>query len=130
ILAMVSAPSYDPNVLVSGKQRNRAFAKMYQDSSLPLFNRALQAMYPPGSTFKLLGALIGQHEGVIHRGSVFPCAHGFPPMGGKPKCHSHAAVNLPGSVATSCNSYYSYVFREITDQKKFPRYADGYSHWR
>lgn len=130
ILAMVSAPSYDPNLLVSGKQRNRAFAKMYQDSSLPLFNRALQAMYPPGSTFKLINALIGQNEGVINRNTVFPCAHGYPPMGGKPKCHPHAPVNLVGSVATSCNSYYSYVFAAITNQSRFPQYIDAYNHWR
>jgi penicillin-binding protein 2 len=130
ILALISSPGYDPNMLVGGKERARNFSRLYLDSTLPLFNRALQAMYPPGSTFKLIDALIAQNDGVINRFSSFPCNKGYPPMGNKPKCHSHAPVDLVGSVAQSCNSYYSYVFREITDQKKFPNFIDGYNHWR
>lgn len=130
ILALISSPTYDPNLLVGGKERARNFSRLYLDSTLPLFNRALQAMYPPGSTFKLIDALIAQHDGVINRNTSYPCARGYPPMGGKPKCHPHGPVNLVGSVAQSCNSYYSYVFREITDQRKFPHFIDGYNHWR
>jgi penicillin-binding protein 2 len=51
-------------------------------------------------------------------------------MGGHPKCHPHGPVDLPGSIATSCNSYYSYAFRDITSQHKFAKYTDGYNHWR
>src|SRR5688572_29455706 len=59
ILALISAPGYDPNLLVGGKERSRNFTKLYYDSlNLPLFNRALTAMYPPGSIFKLIDALI------------------------------------------------------------------------
>lgn len=131
ILCLVSSPGYDPNELVGGKERSKNFARLYADTlNLPLFNRALTAMYPPGSTFKLIDALVGQDEGVINRSTVYPCAGGYPPMGGKPKCHPHRPVDLIGSVAVSCNSYYSYVFRDITSQKKFPKYIDGYNHWR
>jgi penicillin-binding protein 2 len=132
ILAVISAPSYDPNLLVGGKERAKNFTKLYYDSlNLPLFNRALTAMYPPGSIFKLIGALIAQDDGLIDRNTVYPCAMGYPPMGGKPKCHAHGGgKNLPGSIAASCNSYYSYVFREIVDQKKYPKFKDGYNHWR
>ncbi|MCW3077594.1 MAG: penicillin-binding protein 2 [Bacteroidetes bacterium] len=132
ILALISAPSYDPNLLVGGKERSRNFTKLYYDSlNLPLFNRALTAMYPPGSIFKLIDALIAQNDGLINRSTVFPCAMGYPPMGGKPKCHAHGGgKNLPGSISVSCNSYYSYVFREIVDQKKYPNFIDGYNHWR
>lgn len=130
ILCLISSPTYDPNMLVGGKERNSSFAKLYRDSTLPLFNRALTAMYPPGSTFKLIDALIGQNEGVIDESTVFPCHRGYPPMGGHPKCHSHPAMNLPGSISTSCNSYYSYTFCRIVDQKKYPRFEDGYNHWR
>ncbi|MCE3229354.1 MAG: spoVD [Bacteroidetes bacterium] len=132
ILAVISSPSYDPNLLVGGKERARNFTKLYYDTlNLPLFNRALTAMYPPGSIFKLIGALIAQDDGLIDRNTVYPCAMGYPPMGGKPKCHAHGGgKNLPGSVAASCNSYYSYVFREIVDQKKYPVFKDGYNHWR
>lgn len=131
ILCLVSAPGYDPNLLVGGKERSKNFTKLYYDSlNIPLFNRALQAMYPPGSTFKLIDALIAQQDGLISRSTSFPCHGGYPPMGGRPKCHAHGGVDLPGSIATSCNSYYSYVFREIVDQKKYPKFEDGYNHWR
>lgn len=130
ILCLASAPTYDPNLLVGGKERNKNFARLVYDSTQPLFNRALQAMYPPGSTFKLIDALIAQNDGVIDRSTSFPCARGYPPMGGKPKCHPHGGVDLVGSVAQSCNSYYSYVFCRIVDQKKYPKFVDGYTHWR
>jgi penicillin-binding protein 2 len=131
ILCLVSSPGYDPNLLVGGKERSKNFTKLYYDSlDMPLFNRALTAMYPPGSIFKLIDALIAQDDGLIKRSTSYPCARGYPPMGGKPKCHPHGPVDLVGSVAQSCNSYYSYVFREIVDQKRFPHFIDGYNHWR
>jgi penicillin-binding protein 2 len=131
ILCLISSPGYDPNLLVGGKERSKNFTKLYYDSlNMPLFNRALTAMYPPGSIFKLIDALIAQDDGLITRSTSYPCARGYPPMGGKPKCHPHGAVDLVGSVAQSCNSYYSYVFREIVDQKKYPKFIDGYNHWR
>lgn len=131
ILCLISSPGYDPNLLVGGKERSKNFTQLYYDSlNMPLFNRALTAMYPPGSIFKLIDALIAQDDGLISRSTVYPCARGYPPMGGKPKCHPHGTVDLVGSVAQSCNSYYSYVFREIVDQKKYPRFIDGYNHWR
>jgi len=132
ILCLVSSPSYDPNSLIGGKERSRNYARLEADSiTHPLFNRALTAMYPPGSTFKLIDALIAQHDGLIDRNTWFPCQNGYPPGNGKPKCHPHGGgTDLPGSVAISCNSYYSYVFRAIVDQKKYPEFTDGYNHWR
>lgn len=131
ILCLISGPAYDPNLLVGGKERSKNFTRLYYDTiDRPLFNRALTAMYPPGSIFKLIDALIAQNDGLIHRSTSFPCHRGYPPMGGKPKCHPHGPVDLVGSVAQSCNSYYSYVFREIVDQKAYPKFIDGYNHWR
>jgi penicillin-binding protein 2 len=130
ILALVSAPGYNPNLLIGGKDRSHHFGQLYRDSTLPLFNRALQAMYPPGSIFKIIDALIAQNDNLITRSTSFPCARGYPPMGGKPKCHPHPPVDLVGSIAYSCNSYYSYVFREIVDQRRYPHFIDGYNHWR
>ncbi len=131
ILCLVSAPSYDPNLLVGGKERARNFTKLYYDSlNMPLFNRALMAMYPPGSTFKLIDALIAQQDKVITRTTGFPCHHGYPPMGGHPKCHDNGAGDLPTAIAISCNSYFSYVFCDIVNQKKYPSFVDGYNHWR
>lgn len=131
ILCLISNPGYDPNLLVGGKDRSKNFTKLFYDSlNQPLLNRALQGLYPPGSTFKLIDALIAQNDGLITRSTVYPCHGGYPPMGGRPKCHAHPSTDLPGSIATSCNSYYSYVFREITDQKKYPKFEDGYTHWK
>lgn len=132
ILCLISSPSYNPNSLVSGKERSKTFARLYADTiNVPLFNRALAAMYPPGSIFKLIDALIAQNDGVINRSTVYPCAGGYPPMGGKPKCHPHGGgKDLVGSIAASCNSYYSYVFRDIVSQSKYPNFVDGYNHWR
>ena len=131
IICLISSPGYDPNLLVGGKERSRNFTKLYYDTlNRPLFNRALQAMYPPGSTFKLIDALIGQNDEVINRSSSFPCHHGYPPMGGHPKCHDNGAGDLPTAIAISCNSYFSYVFCKIVDQNKYPKFEDGYNHWR
>ncbi|TND07576.1 MAG: penicillin-binding protein 2 [Bacteroidetes bacterium] len=132
ILALITSPTYDPNLLV-GRERTKNYVVLLQDTiGRPLFNRALMAYYPPGSTFKLLNALIGQQEGVLTPSTLYPCARGYPPMGGKPKCHPHASpTNLEGSIATSCNSYYSYVFRSIVEnRRKYKRSVDGYTAWR
>lgn len=64
ILVMVSAPSYDPNLL-SGKNFGKYFQQIKNDTTAPLFNRAIQAKYPPGSIFKTVQALIALDEGVI-----------------------------------------------------------------
>ena len=130
VLCLVSAPNFDPNLLV-GHDRTKNFTKLFRDTfQMPLFNRATQAMYPPGSIFKLVNALVAQNDGLIRRSTKFPCNSGYPPMGGKPKCHPHPTPDLSASIEFSCNSYYSYVFRSIVDQKAFPKFQDGYNHWR
>lgn len=131
ILACISGPSYNPNLLV-GRERTKNYGKLFMDKSLPLFNRALMAYYPPGSTFKLLNGLIGEQEQVTFRETRYPCNRGYPVMGGKPKCHPHPSpMDLPGAVATSCNSYFCYVFRSIIDnRKKYPNVVAGYNAWR
>lgn len=129
ILAFISAPSYDPNLLTG-----RAFSKNYQelenDTLKPLFNRPLMAMYPPGSIFKVAQALVGQQVGVLKPGTVYPCNQSW-----GPKCHAHPSPNdLQGSIQWSCNPYYYMVFRNIIQQEKHPnKYIDsemGYNQWR
>lgn len=131
ILAVISSPSYDPNLLV-GRERSKNYGKLILDTlNVPLFNRACMAYYPPGSTFKLVNGLIGQQEGVTFPSTRYPCSMGYPIMGRKPACHRHASpLNLAESVQHSCNSYYCYVFRSIVDQKKFKTFEDGYNTWR
>lgn len=84
----------------------------------PLINRASQSFYPPGSTFKLMNALIAQQEGVLNGTTTYPCAMGFPLNKGMPGCHEHGSpLNLDGAISQSCNSYFSYVFKSILDNK-------------
>ena len=130
VLCLVSSPGFDPNLLV-GHDRTKNFSRLFRDTiEMPLFNRATQAMYPPGSIFKLINALVAQNDGLINPTTRFPCNSGYPPMGGKPKCHPHPTADLLASIQYSCNSYYSYVFRNIVDQKAYPNFQDGYAHWR
>lgn len=131
ILALVSSPTYDPNLLV-GRPRNKNFAMLLADKEgNPLFNRATMASYPPGSTFKLIMALIGLHEGVLTSKMRYPCAEGYPPLGGRPKCHPHSSpLDLCGAIGTSCNSYFSYVFKSVIDNKKYEDTYVAYANWR
>jgi len=95
----------------------------------PLYNRATMAKYPPGSTFKLVNALIGQHEGVINATTLFSCSRGFHFGGLTVGCHAHASpVNLLFSITTSCNSYYCNTFKNIL--QKYPKTAIGFNVWR
>ena len=57
ILALVSAPTYNPNLLV-GRKRSKNYKMLAKDKNKPLFNRAIQGTYPPGSTFKLINCLL------------------------------------------------------------------------
>lgn len=131
ILAIVTSPTYDPNLFV-GRARNKNFVELSQDSvGKPLFNRSTMASYPPGSTFKLVMALIGLNEGVLSAQTRYPCARGYPPLGGRPKCHPHGSpMDLEGAIGTSCNSYFSYVFKSVIEDKKYHNTYKAYANWR
>lgn len=121
ILAMVSSPTFDPNLL-TGSYRSANFSRLYQDTTKPLFNRALQARYPPGSTFKPMIALVALDEGVITPSYGYPCGGAYHGCSRPIRCtHSgggHAA-NLRLALANSCNSYFSHVYRLSVDAQKF-----------
>lgn len=131
ILAFVSAPTYDPNEL-SGPDRNKNFAKLQTDATTPMFNRAIQGGYPPGSTFKPITAMVGLDVGVITPSFGYPCGGGYYECGKRIGCtHSgggHAA-NLKNALANSCNAYFCDVFRQVVDAKKFNGFRSGYSNW-
>src|SRR6218665_2697686 len=113
ILAMVSAPSFDPNMLVGRKNIGENYGNLLKDAGKPLYPRPLAAEYPPGSIFKLLQSLIGLQEGVITPQSGFPCTKSM--VG----CHNHpSAGNLPDGIKHSCNPYFYYVVRRIIQQGK------------
>lgn len=127
VLALVSSPSYDPGLLV-GRVRSENFAKLNSDTIwLPLFNRALQASYPPGSTFKPINGLIGLQEGVIEPSTRFGCNMGYLFVG----CHSHTSpLDLMHGISNSCNSYFCQTFRRILENSRYGSIADAYDKWK
>jgi penicillin-binding protein 2 len=111
ILSMVSAPSYDPNLLVGKRNISANYPKLARDPNLPLFPRPLQAEYPPGSIFKLVQSLIAMQEGVITANTGFPCDKNL--VG----CHNHpSARNIAEAIQYSCNPYYYMAVRRIIQQ--------------
>jgi penicillin-binding protein 2 len=130
ILACVSSPTYDPNLLV-GRARTKNYSVLFQDPTKVLFNRALMAYYPPGSTFKLINDLIGEQEGVLHPNTTYYCDGGYHMGSLTVKCDAvHHSLALEMAIAHSCNTYHCYVFRSIVDQKKFSTVEEGYENWR
>lgn len=130
ILALLSSPGYDPSLLV-GIPRTQNYAKLLADTLKPLFNRALMAQYPPGSTFKVLNALIGLQEGLINRNTRYGCNSGYYAGNFKVGCHQHRSpLDLVESIAMSCNAYYCNVFRGVLDNSKYGSVGVAYDSWR
>ncbi len=128
VLCLVSSPTYDPELLV-GRVRNTNYGILQRDPIKPLFDRALQAQYPPGSIFKIVQSLIALDEGVITTNTSFPCNKNL--VG----CHNHpTAASIEQAIQFSCNPYYYNVFDRIVERKldKNSRFRDaalGLAEW-
>jgi len=126
VLTLVSSPNYDPGLLV-GRIRSENFMKLSADTSLPLFNRAIQAKYPPGSTFKPINGLIGLQEKVIEPSTLFGCSNGYLFIG----CHSHSSpLDLIHGISNSCNAYFCQVYRRILENPAYPNVEAAYVKWK
>ena len=126
ILAIASAPGYHPNLLV-GRQRGSNYGKLLTDTLKPLFNRALLSEYPPGSTFKVINALIALEEKSITLQTRFSCAGpGSTPI----RCtHNHSSpLDVVAAIKESCNPFLWNTYRSIL--AKYPTTAEGYNVWR
>ena len=129
ILALVSSPGIDVSQLADiGRHWEEISSNPYK----PMYNRAVQASYPPGSVFKLVNGLIGLEEGVLRPEMMYPCHQGYHfGAGHKLGCHVHKSpLNMEESIMMSCNAYYCYVLKNILDNKKNDNVADGLDHWR
>ena len=118
ILALVSSPNWDPRSLV-GKERSQNYQELLNDPHKPLMNRATQAQYSPGSTFKILQALVGLQKRAITPHTQYVCNG----QGSKPiRCtHDHGSpVSLEEGIEQSCNPYFWAMYRDLLQQ-------DGYS---
>ena len=133
ILVMVSSPTYNPDLLV-GRQRGDSYMALLHNQRTPLYNRAVQSKFPPGSTFKLVQGLIGLQEGVLRPSDTHPCSQGYSYGVGshsrKMKCHVHKSpLNLKQAVAESCNAYFCYVFKDIITNPKYGSTKEGLRKW-
>lgn len=130
ILAMVAAPTYDP-ALLTGRDFGENFMKLARDPYKPLINRAIAGVYPPGSTFKAAQGLTFLAEGAITPDTRYGCAGGYPPLGGRPRCHGHPSpLSLDPALATSCNSYFCYGLTAMLTNKKYTDINDAFDHWK
>ena len=134
ILALVTAPSYDPNMLV-GRKRSENSAILMDPKSLekPTYDRGLKASYPPGSPFKIMNALIGLQEEVISEQTSFYCYNGYRYGNRKNEfmgCHCDIfgrPIQLKTAISKSCNSYFANTYKRIVEKNNKP--SQGLDNW-
>ena len=131
ILAMISAPSYDP-ALLTGKDFGRNYQALENNPYKPLINRSIAGTYPPASTFKAAQGLIFLEEGIVSPETTFPCYGGYPPLGGRPACHGHySPLAIQYALTTSCNSYFSYGLNNMLNNRtKYSNTREAFDVWR
>jgi penicillin-binding protein 2 len=134
ILALVTAPSYDPNMLVGRKRsKNSVILMDPENPDKPAYDRALMAQYAPGSPFKMMNALIGLQENVINVNTSFKCYNGYRYGSRKNEfmgCHCGIVgqpIQLKTAISKSCNSYFSNTFKRIVEKNNEP--SVGLNTW-
>ncbi len=132
ILALASNPSWNPKVLV-GKERSKNYNQLLKDPTKPLMNRATQATYPPGSTFKTIQALVCLEQGAITPNTLYPCSG---PQSTPIKCtHHHGSpVALDKAIEQSCNPYFWCAYRDLLQKDGYGKdnadFRHRYELWR
>lgn len=127
ILALVTAPSFDPSMLV-GRDRSKNYMAIDSIPGKPFFDKVLQGQFAPGSPFKILTGLIGLQEEVIDTQTRFPCSHGFYyARGAFMKCHDVGSWNLHPAIANSCNTYFAQTYMRIINKYRTP--SQGVDAW-
>ncbi|MDH6312318.1 penicillin-binding protein 2 [Parabacteroides sp. PFB2-10] len=131
VLCLVTAPSYDPRLLV-GRQRGPNHIMLEKNPLNPLLDRSIMGFYPPGSTFKPSQGLIFLQEGSTTAHTHYSCALGYTFRGGKPACHAHTSpISLVPAIATSCNSYFCWGLHDMLDDRKlYPTVQDAFESWK
>ncbi len=128
ILTLVSSPGIDVDQLAD---IGRHYQEISSNPYKPMFNRTVQASYPPGSVFKLVNGLIGLQEGVFTPSTMYPCSMGYHFGRNKLGCHAHKSpIDFEESIMMSCNAYYCYVLRNILENKKYDEIDQALDKWR
>ncbi|MBC7937513.1 MAG: penicillin-binding protein 2 [Rhizobacter sp.] len=130
ILAMVSAPTYQPKYL-AGNERRKHFSELFLNPARPLLNRTVSASYAPGSTFKTLQALVGLHEGVIDTKFSVSCSGAFYGCGsGRPmKCLDYGTFDMLHAITLSDNTYFATVMQKVINNPKYPNIDSSLAVW-
>ena len=127
ILTLVSSPGIDVDQLANIGQHYREIST---DPYKPMFNRAVQASYPPGSVFKLVNGLIGLEEEVFTPETKYSCNMGYHFGRNKLGCHAHKSpINFEESIMMSCNAYYCYVLRSLLENPRYPSIDEAMDKW-
>ncbi len=127
ILTLVSSPGIDVEMLAEiGKYYNQ----IAEDPYKPMFNRAVQASYPPGSLFKVMNGLVALNEGIITPATTYPCSNGYRFSGRTLGCHSHRSpLDFESSIMMSCNAYYCYVLKNLLENEKYGSIDEAMGVW-
>ena len=129
VLAFVSSPGYDPNLMVGRNQGNN-YMDIFGRPNRPFLVRPISGYYSPGSAFKPLDALIGLQEGVIDPDMTFNCPGGYWAGNHYVRCeHVDGNISLRRGLARSCNTYACNVFARIMTQRKFKNKKEAYDNW-
>ena len=128
ILTMVSSPGIDVDMLANIGQH---YGEISSNPYKPMFNRAVQAPYPPGSVFKLVNGLIGLEEEVVSTGTHYSCNMGYHFGKNKLGCHAHKSpLNFEESIMMSCNAYYCYILRDLLENRKYTSIGIAMDKWK
>lgn len=130
VLAFVSSPGYDPNLLVGRSQGNN-YMSLIGNPYKPSMVRPIQGRYPPGSSFKPIDALLGLQEGVIDVNSTFNCPGYYMAGNHKVKCeHVDGNISMRRGIARSCNTYFCHVFQKLITKNGMKKQRQTYQDWR
>ena len=130
ILALVTAPNYDPALMV-GRERSKNYSKLDNDSiAKPMYDRALLGEYAPGSPFKALTALIALQEGAVTLNDRVYCNGGMRYGRGRTfGCHHHdSPVQMITGIAYSCNAYFGTAYLNTLNKYDTPQ--EGINAWQ
>jgi len=127
ILAMISSPGFDLNLLI-GRARSKNYTLLRNDSLKPLMNRAVMGAYPPGSTFKMINALVALQERAITRNTKFTCQG---PESVPIRCthHHKTPLALNEAIKQSCNPYFWNTFKSLLNKPSLGGTHQAYEKW-
>lgn len=128
ILALVSSPSYNPNLLTLDENRRKGITMLIRDTiNKPLNNRAVTNKYPPGSIFKPILSLIALQKGITYSSRTIFCPGFYRLSASKvQKCHAHSVpTDVSTAIMHSCNTYFFQMYRDFLDQYGYKKPGIG-----